>query len=459
MSDLSTSGPDDAPAPGADHGPAESDVLRARVAELEARLATVERVAPATARDRSRWTPAVSAFLVVLACLLAPFTVVAVWAHTQVSDTERFVETVAPLAGDAGVQSAVSTRVTEAITESVGVESLANDVLAALSQREDLPPALAVALPGLAAPIADGIESFVRSQVERLVASTEFDATWARVSRSAHAQLVALLDGTPDGVLSAQGDTVTANLAPVIAQARGRLVANGFTAADRIPEIERSIVLVRSDALVSTQRAYRLLDGAALWLPWVALVAFVGGVLLARGRRETLVRGAVGLLVSMLVLGLALLVVRALYLRAIPPDGLPPDTAATVFDILVRSLRDGLRATAVLALVVAAVAFLAGPSRSAVRTRTLLRRVSRTVDTTRDAGRVGTWVGAHRRQLQVTTVTAAAAVLVLQTAPSAGGVVLVTVVCLVILGVIELLAVAPARSVVSPARGDPPGGT
>lgn len=439
--------------------PTEADVLRERVAELQSRLAAAERPGPRTARGGSPWRPAASALLVVLACLLAPLAVIAVWAHTQVSDTDRFVETVAPLAADAGVQAAISERVTEAVTTGVGVEALADGVLAAVAQQEDLPPALAVALPGLAAPIADGIEGFLRSQVDRVVTSPEFDATWARVSRAAHAHLVTLLEGTPDGVLSAQGDTVTANLAPVIAHVKERLVTNGFSAADRIPEIERSVVLVQSDALLSTQRAYRLLDATALWLPWVVLVAFAGGVLLARGRRETLVRGALGVLTSMLVLGLALLVVRALYLRALPADGLPPDTAATVFDILVRSLRDGLRATAVLALVVSAAAVLAGPSRTAVRTRALLRQVTRTGDapdgTAREVGRVGTWARTHRRRLQVATVAAAAAVLVLQTAPSAAGVVLVAVLCLVVLGLIEIVTVAPAASAVSPARGDP----
>lgn len=450
---------DGSPAPAA-------DALRARVAELEARLAAAEHRVPAAQRSTPRWAPAVSGLLVVLACLLAPLAVTAVWARTQVSDTDRFVETVAPLARDAGVQAAITASVTDAITQAVDVDTLASDALAALSQREDLPPALALALPGLAAPIADGIEGFVRSHVDRFVGSPELDVAWSRASRAAHTQVVRLLEGTPGGVLVAQGDTVTVDLAPVVAEVKVRLVENGFAAADRIPEVERSFVLVQSDALVSSQRAYRLLEAAATWLPVVVLVAFVGGVLLARRRRDALVRGAVGLLASMLVLGLALLVARSAYLGALAPDGLSPDTAATVFDILVRSLRDGLRATAVLALVVALVAVLAGPSRPAVWTRGILRRVAPGSagdgGDGGDAGRVGTWVQTHRRRLQVAVVVAGAAVLVLQTAPSAGVVVLVAVVCLVALGIIEILAGAPAASTgtrgLSPAGGDPPGG-
>ena len=439
--------------------PSATDRLRVRIAELETRLWDAEHPAPEPVRGGLRRAPVVSALLLVLACLLAPLTVTAVWARTQISDTDQFVRTVAPLAQDSGVQAAVSASVTEAITTSIDVDALASAVLAALSEREDLPPTVALALPGLAAPISDGIEGFVRSQVDSFVASPEFAATWSRASRAAHTQVVTLLEGAPGGVLSAQGDTVTVNLAPVIAQVKERLVANGFAAADRVPEVERSFVLFQSDALVSTQRAYRLVDAAATWLPVVMLLVFVGGVLLARGRREALVRGSVGVLASMLVLGLGLLVARALYLGALPPDGLSPETAETVFDILVRSLRDGLRATAVLALVVAAVAVLAGPSRAAVRTRSALRRISSTGSapdsTGRDFGRVGAWVRSHRRRLQVATVVVGAAVLVVQTSPSAAGVVVVTVVCLVLLGVIEVLAVAPATGTVSPPRGDP----
>ena len=61
-----------------------------------------------------------------------------------------------------------------------------------------------------------------------------------------------------------------------------------------------------------------------------------GGVFLARDRRRALLRGSLGVVAAMLVLGLVLAVGRVMYLSAVPPDVLPEAAAATVFDTFVR---------------------------------------------------------------------------------------------------------------------------
>ena len=71
----------------------------------------------------------------------------------------------------------------------------------------------------------------------------------------------------------------------------------------------------------------------------------------------------------MLLIGIGLAVARLAYLDAIPPNVMPQNAAAVIFDTIVRFLREGVRAVGLAALVIAAGAFLLGPSRTATTVR------------------------------------------------------------------------------------------
>ena len=98
----------------------EVERLRARVAELENRLMEAETGSPAkpTIQRRSAWWTVTSSVLIVLACVLAPLSVASVWASAELSDTQQYVETVAPLAEDPAVQQAVADEVTGVVIAS-----------------------------------------------------------------------------------------------------------------------------------------------------------------------------------------------------------------------------------------------------------------------------------------------------------------------------------------------------
>ena len=89
---------------------------------------------------------------------------------------------------------------------------------------------------------------------------------------------------------------------------------------------------------------------------------------MAKDHRRALVGAAVGVAVAMVGLGLALAVFRTIYLDALPAQVLPHDAAAVLYDTIVAYLRLGLRTILVLALVIAAGAFLTGQSTTALRT-------------------------------------------------------------------------------------------
>ncbi len=352
----------------------EVERLRAEVAALRGELAAAGEE-PAT-RRHARWRTAVGALLIVIAVCTAPLAVVARWARDEVRDTDLYVATVAPLAHDPAVQAAVSQRITDEITTRLDVRSVTDSVVDGLVDR-GVSPTVGAALDALSTPLANGVESFIARQVRALVRSPQFADAWEQANREAHVQLVALLTGEGHGAVGVSGNTVSVNLATVIDAVKARLVERGFTLVERLPTVQAQFTIIQSADIVRAQRAFRLLDALATALPIIGVVLLAGGIYLARSRRRALIGAALGVAVSMLLLGLFLNVGRELYLRAVPTEVVPPAAAAAVFDQLVSFIRLSLRSLLVVSLIIAAIAWLTGPAGASVRatTRQLLDRI------------------------------------------------------------------------------------
>jgi hypothetical protein len=358
--------------------------------------------------SRQRWRTILAVVLIVVGCVLAPLAGVAVWARNQVTNTDRYVRTVAPLAADPAIQAAIADQITTQIFTYLDVQGLTNQTVDALAER-GLPPRLADQLQGLAGPLASGIQGFVRTEVNKIVQSPAFADAWTQANRVAHQTLVKALTGPGDGTVTVEGDTVTLNLAPFIETVKARLVAGGFGLAARIPAVNASFVLFQSADITRARSAFDLLNTLGIWLPIIAIVLLGIGVSVAKDHRRALVGAAVGVAVAMVGLGLSLAVFRTIYLDALPPQVLPHDAAAVLYDTIVAYLRLGLRTILVLALVVAGGAFLTGQSTTAVRTRQRLTagigRLRGGAETRRLADRPGGDLGlcqqaapAHRRR-------------------------------------------------------------
>ncbi|GEL21170.1 hypothetical protein PSU4_01240 [Pseudonocardia sulfidoxydans NBRC 16205] len=415
---------------------------RAELERLRTELATLRSTPPPPAPPRAptRWASVASAVLLVLGLLLVPVSVLSVWAHNQLSDTERFVATTSPILADPAVRSTLADRVTAEIFAQVDVQGLANEAVDALAA-QGVPAGVVDRLHGLTGPLADGTRTFVGDKVDELVASPAFVAAGERALAVTHQQIAAALAGNPSALTVAGGETVL-DLYPFIEAAKQQLVASGFSLAARLPEIHPTVALFPASTLVRAQSLYTVLDVAATWLPWVTLVLLIAGVMLAkRRRRATLVVG-LAVMATMLVLAAALLAVRGIVVGAAAPQSAA--AAASTFDIVVRFVRAALRTLFVVGLVVALAAWVTRPSATAVRLRgtvgggiARMRRggFARTVG----SGPVGPWVHDHRVALRTALVVLAALVVVLWDRPSGWTVLGVVLVLLVLLGVVELL--------------------
>jgi hypothetical protein len=404
--------------------------------------------------SRQRWRTILAVVLIVVGCVLAPLAGVAVWARNQVTNTDRYVRTVAPLAADPAIQRAVADQITTQIFSYLDVQGVTNQAVDALAAR-GLRPQVADQLRGFAGPLASGIQSFVRTEVNKIVQSQAFADAWVQANQVAHGALVTALTGQGGETITVENDTVNLNLAPFIATVKQRLVDSGFGLAERIPEVNASFVLFDVKNLTRARSAFDLLNTLGIWLPIIAIVLLGVGVFVAKDHRRALVGAAVGVAVAMGGLGLSLAVFRTIYLDALPPAVLPHDAAAVLYDTIVASLRLGLRTILVLALVVAAGALVTGQSTTAVRTR---QRLTAGIGWLRGGaehagwrtGPVGTWVYANKQLLRIAAVTLAALALVFWGQPTGKTILVLAGLLLVALALIEFLGQPPQRTVAAP---------
>jgi hypothetical protein len=433
---------------------AELERLRAEVAELRSQAVAAPPVvaeppvAPPPRPRRQRWRSVVATLLIVIGCILAPISVVAVWTKNLVTDTDQYVATVQPLASDPAIQSAIADRITAEIFTHLDVAGITNQAVDALAER-GLPPLVATQLHALSEPLSTGVEGFVRTEVGKVVASEAFANAWTTANRTAHQALVAALTGETREGITIENDTVSINLGPIIQEVKQRLVDRGFGLASRIPNVNPSFVLVQSDYIAKARGAFNLLNAIGNWLPVVALFFLAIGVYVAKGHRRALVGVGLGLAGGMLALGLGLALFRTIYLDALPLGVLTRDAAAVFYDTLVRFLRLGLRSVLVFGLVIALAGFLTGRSITAVRARAgLTKGIGWLRGGAEQAGfrtgPVGAWVYMYKRVLWIAVIAIAALVLVFWDQPTGKVIIGITLGVLVALVIIEFLGRPPS---------------
>ena len=399
-------------------------------------------------RRRFSWRMPVSIVLIVLGCIVAPVAVLGVWAGNEVSDTGRWVATVEPLIHDPAIQNVLTDKITTEITNRLNVTGTIDQASAQLNDRGLT--RISSLLNSFGPQIASSVTGFIHSTVHRVISGPRVAKLWVRVNTTAHQAVVQVLSGQGNGAISTSNGQITLNLGPFIAVVKQDLVAHGFALASNIPPISPTVALFQAKDLGKAQAGYRLITTLKIVLPILALVLLAAGVWVARGRRRALIWAALGLAASMLVLAIGLLIARSIYLNSVPPSVLPGDAAAAAFDAMVYFIRVGLRVVLAVGLVVAIGAFITGPSRAAIQTRSALKSwlgwirnfgERRGVST----GPVGEWTYAHRRGLRIGAVALFALIFVFWGHPTGLVVIVLVVLLVLVLGLIELIGRPPAE--------------
>jgi hypothetical protein len=368
--------------------------------------------------------------LLVIACVLAPIAGTAVWINNQVTKTDRYVRTVKPLASNPDIQAAIASNVTRTLFAKVDVTARA---------REVLPPRVKPFAPA----VANGLHGYVERITQGFLASDAFQKLWVEINKRAHNQLVKLLTGKGGRVVQTKNGQVVVDLAPVLARVEQRLHERGIDIFSRVPPsaIPSNFVILDSKQLKNGQKGVRLLKALAIALPLIVLALIAAAIGISERRRRTLLQASLGIALSMAVLGALLVVGRWVYLDKLSGPNLPRDAAAAFYDILVHYLRLGLRIVAAIALLVAAGAYLSGPSRRAVAIRGWFGSLG---DRRRAADSpFGRWVAANKTALRVGAILVPLAILLLWNSPSLTVLIVLLVIAVLLLLAIELLGRAP----------------
>ncbi|MFF9405470.1 hypothetical protein ACF1B0_07990 [Streptomyces anandii] len=433
---------------------------RSELEQLRQRVNVLESAQPAEKPRHHPFRSLGSVLLILLAAALSLLSVVAVWANSIVQDTDRYVATVGPLASDPDVQKAVTNRVTDAVLAQIDVNALVKQLKDAASQ-QGVPPRAAQLLGNLSGPIENGLKQLVGNVVERTVSSSAFQTVWVEANRRAHTAMVKALTGQADSTVKLVNNQVVIDLGPIVADVKTRLVDAGFAPAARIPAVHTQFVVFASKDIGKIRTLVRVLQILGGWLPFIALLVAAAGVYVAFNRRHALIGVALAVFAAMLILGIGLTVARDVYLNHLPP-GASQAAAGSVYDALVRFLRAGARALAAVALFTAIGAFLAGPSRIGVLTRTGCRRsigALRDVSTSAGLrlGAVGRFVHRFKHWIGAAILIIAGIVLFTWSYPTTAVVVWTAVITLVAFALREFLD--PGEPSAPPPATGPPGGT
>lgn len=401
-----------------------------------------------TRAKRTGWRGPVAALLIVLGCLLAPVSVIAVWTANQVSDTSRYVANVQPLITEPAVKAALTDKISNAVSAQIDVQAVANKAAAELSGRGLT--RLGALISNFSGSIASGVNGLIRSTVARIINQPFVARLWVNANRLAHTQLVKALSGRKSA-LSISGGKVVIGLGPFIDQVKHKLAARGLTLVNKLPAINPTFPLFSARYLVQARSLYSLLNTLKWVLPLLTLALLAAGVYVARRHRRALVGVGLGVAGSMLVLGAALAIARAIYLNKIPASVLPADAAAVVFDTLVRFIKEGLRVILLVGLIVAIAAFFTGPSITAVKTRRGFTSAFGWVRGTGEqaglsTGPVGAWIYQYRKALRIAAVAIAVLAFIFWSDPTGLVVVTIALILLLALGLIELIGRPPAPS-------------
>lgn len=208
--------------------------------------------------------------LVVLGSVLAFFSVVAIWTERQALDTDDWVATSDDLIADETVRAAVADYLVEQLYENVDIEQELEDILPG-------------EIKDLAGPASGGLRQVAGEGAERVLETSTAQTLWQESNRTAHEELVAVLEDEKEGVSTEDGE-VTLDLAALITNL-AQEVGIGTQLAEQLPEDAGQVAILRSDELKTAQDVAAGVKGLALVLSLLTFLSFGLAIWLSRGGR------------------------------------------------------------------------------------------------------------------------------------------------------------------------------
>lgn len=319
-----------------------------------------------------------SAILLIVAMVLTPVAIVAHWATSEVTNTERFVSTLSPLASNPEVQQVVIDEVTGLIKEQVDIPEITDSLFTGLGKALNLPEKAQKALDLLVSPVANGVDSLITNVVTTAVESDAFQKAWTKTLTLTQEQTVALLSGDPNSMLQLSNDgTLSLPLKPIIVEIKATLVKQGVGFANAIPEVDKSITLGKIPELALARVIYQVGVGIGTWLPWIVAGLFAAGIGFARKRPRAIL--ATSVVFAVLMAFLAFLFGSGRIVATTVIDPAIAGAVGVVYDALVSYVVNVVAALGLVAIFTAIAAWVFSTSETAEKFRGFANKQINTV--------------------------------------------------------------------------------
>jgi hypothetical protein len=320
---------------------------------------------PPPAEPSTRGRAIAAVVCLVLAAVLTVPASFSYWGQRTINDGQRYVETVGPLVDSPEVQTAIATKVTDAIEQQVDVEALLTQAFSGVTQDR---PRISL----LIGPLAGAVNGLIETQVQNFIASNAFRELWLAANTRAQEALVRLLNGDDSGAVSVQGGEVVLDLSTVIDQVKQQLVDRGLTFvqhAPALPAADQQIVLLESSQLKQVRTIYAFSNPVAKWLILVVALLYLAGLLLSRRRPRTTVVIGILLAANALLVALFLSIGRQLFINQLSGTVFGP-ASRVFYDTLLSYLERGQHVMLWLGLLLIVVGWFAGQTKTGVAART-----------------------------------------------------------------------------------------
>jgi len=380
--------------------------------------------APLPKKRASIWRTLLVGLLVLLGAVSLDAANHAVWLNRTVQNTDAWVATVGPLAQNEAVTTAVSGVVVHQVVQAIDVSRLISNFV---------PGPVANLVAG---PIVSNLETFASKYVNDFMQTDTFYNLWLNANRLAHEQVKNLLSHTDTS------GNVSIDLTPVVQNVDAQLRQRGIDLFNggNIPQ-GLGVLHLQGKTLGQILTVLQFLQAFAILLPILTLLLFAAAILFSRSRRRGFV--VVGV-VSAIALALEFVGWRLAKGQVLANFHNETNRAGAdaAWGILLQGLYQQTVFLLVIALVVALVAWLAGPIGLAKWIRDQVRERFGDV---RGAGArrdtpLARFLRQWRRQLEIGAIVLAIVLLVLLPDISPLSVVVVTLAVVIAVIGIEVLA-------------------
>lgn len=230
--------------------------------------------------------------LVVFGSFLAFLSVFAIWVERQALNSDDWVQTSDRLLQNPEIRSALADYLVDQLYANVDLEKEFEEKLPGETKE-------------FAGPLSGVVRSVAPGGVEKVLETSTAQDLWKDANRTAHEQLVAVLEDDKEAVSTEEGE-VKLQLGSLVTNLADQ-IGVGESLAEKLPADAAEVTILRSDQLKTAQNIAAALKGLAIVLSLLTFLTFGLAIYLAREERwVTVLFCGIGLIAA----GFAVIVAR-----------------------------------------------------------------------------------------------------------------------------------------------------